>query len=81
MVAVAVIALITLVVSSQDRHDGITDKRVVIPVASVVAAVYGVRAMRRPLMFLLPLLIVWIATSAVDHPNRDVINQCGGCAP
>jgi len=69
MVAVAVAALVSLVASNSYRHDGITDKRVVIPVASVVAAVYGLGAMRRPLMFLLPLLAVWIATPQVDHPR------------
>jgi hypothetical protein len=79
MIAIAVAALVSLVVSNPYRHDGITDNRVVIPVASGVAAVYGVGAMRRPLMFLLPLLIVWIATPAVDHPHLDVINVsvCG----
>jgi hypothetical protein len=80
MVAVAVAALVSLVTSNSYRHDGITDKRVVIPVASVVAAVYGLGAMRRPLMFLLPLLAVWIATPQVDHPRPDVINvSAGGC--
>ncbi len=78
MVAVAVAAFVSLVVSNPYRHDGITDKRVVIPVASAVAAVYGVGAMRRPLMFLLPLLIVQIATPAVDHPHLDVINVSAG---
>jgi hypothetical protein len=80
MVAVTVAALVSLVASNPYRHDGITDKRVVIPVASVVAAVYGVGAMRRPLVFLLPLLIVWIATPGVDHPHPDVINiSAAGC--
>ena len=80
MIAIAVAALFSLVVLNPYRHDGITDKRVVTPVASVVAAVYGVGAMRRPLMFLLPLLIVWIATPAVDHPHPDVISvSAGGC--
>jgi hypothetical protein len=80
IVAVAVAALVLLVASNSYRHDGITDKRVVIPVASVVAAVYGLGAMRRPLMFLLPLLAVWIATPQVDHPVHDVINiSAGSC--
>ena len=80
MVAVAVAALVLLVASNEDRHDGITDKRVVIPVACAVAAVYGLGAMRRPLMFLLPLLAVWIATPQVDHPTHDVINvSAAGC--
>ena len=53
MIAMADAALVSLVVLNPYRHDGITDKRVVIPVAAVVAAVYGLGAMRRPLMFLL----------------------------
>src|SRR5262249_33679616 len=49
-------------------------------VACVVAAVYGVGAMRRPLMSLLPLLVVWIVTPVVDHPQPDVINvSAAGC--
>ena len=80
MVAVAVAALVLLVASNDDRHDGITDKRMVIPVACVVAAVYGLGAMRRPLMFLLPLIAVWIVTPQVDHPTHDVINtSAAGC--
>jgi hypothetical protein len=80
MIAVAVTALVLLVALNPYRHDGITDKRVVIPVASVVAAVYGVGAIRRPWMFLLPLLIVQIATPGVDHPHPDVINvSAAGC--
>jgi hypothetical protein len=80
MASVAVAALVSLAVSSPYRHDGITDKRVVIPVASIVAAVYGLGAMRRPLMFLLPLLVVWVATPQVDHPALDVVNvSAGGC--
>jgi len=80
MVAVAIAALVLLVASNQDCDDGITDKRLVIPVASVVAAVYGLGAMRRPLMLLLPLLAVWIATPQVDHPRRDVIKvSTAGC--
>ncbi len=80
MVAVAVAALVSLVASNPDRHDGIDDKRVVIPIASAVAAAYGIGAMRRPVLFLMPLLAVWIATPQVDHPTRDVINvSAGGC--
>ena len=80
MAVVAVAALVSLVASNPYRHDGITDKRIIIPVASVVAAVYGLGAMRRPLLFLLPLLAVWIATPQVDHPTIDVINvSAGGC--
>jgi hypothetical protein len=80
MVVVAATALVSLVASNPYRDDGVTDKRVVIPVASVVAAVYGVGAMRRPLMFLLPLLVVWIVTPGVDHPPLDVINaSAAGC--
>jgi hypothetical protein len=74
MLAVVVVALVSLVASNPDRHDGITDKRVVIPVASSAAAVYGIGAMRRPVLFLMPLLAVWIATPQVDHPTTDVIN-------
>ena len=47
MVAVAAAALVSLVASNPYRHGGITDKRVVISVASAVAAVYGIGAMRR----------------------------------
>jgi hypothetical protein len=80
MVWVAVAALISLVASNPSRHDGITDERVVIPVAAAVAAVYGLGAMRRPLMSLLPLLAVWIAMSWVNHPRPDVINvSAAGC--
>jgi hypothetical protein len=80
MIAIVVGALVSLFASNPYRHDGITDKRVVIPVASAVAAAYGLAAMRRPLMSLLPLLAVWIATPQVDHPRPDVINvSAGGC--
>lgn len=80
MAVVAVAALVSLVATNPYRHDGITDKRVVIPVASVAAAVYGVGAMRRPLLFLLPLLAAWMATPGVDHPPHDVINvSAAGC--
>ena len=50
----------------------------VIPVASLVAAAYGIGAMRRPLMFLSPLLAVWIATPEVGHPIHDLINVSAG---
>jgi hypothetical protein len=80
MVTAAVSALVWLVAWNAYSHDGITDKRVVIPVASVVAAAYGLGAMRRPVTFLLPLLAAWIATPQVDHPIHDVINvSAGGC--
>jgi hypothetical protein len=79
MMVVAVTALVALVASNPDRHNGITDKRVVIPVASAVAAVYGVWAMRRPVVSLLPLLAVWIATPTVDHPAPDLINSSARC--
>jgi hypothetical protein len=80
MVAVVVAALVSLVVSNPDRHGGITDKRVVVPIASVVAAAYGLGAMRRPLMFLMPLLAAWLFTPHVDHPSPDVINvSAAGC--
>ncbi len=80
MMAVAVAALVSLVASNPYHYDGITDRRVVIPVASVVSAVYGLGTTRRPLMFLVPLLAVWIATPQVDHPRLDVINvSAGGC--
>ena len=81
LVAVAAVALVLLVASNPDRQDGITDKRVVIPVASVVAAVYGLGSMCRPLAFLVPLLVAWIITPRVDHPRPDVINvSVAGCA-
>jgi hypothetical protein len=80
MVVVVVAAFVSLVASNPYRHDGITDKRVVIPVASIVAAVYGLGAIRRPLVFLFPLLVAWIATPVVDHPDLDVINVSAvGC--
>jgi hypothetical protein len=80
MIATVVGALVSLVASNPHRRNGIIDKRVVIPVASAVAAVYGLAAMRRPLTTLLPLLAVWIATPQVDHPRPDVINvSAGGC--
>ena len=80
MVAVSIAALVSLVASNPYRHDGITDKRVVIPIASAVAADYGLAAIRRPLVSLLPLLAAWIATPQVDHLRPDVINvSAGGC--
>ncbi len=80
MTAVAVAALVSLVATNPYRHDGITDKRAVIPLASAVAAAYGLGAMRRPLVFLAPLIAVWIATPQVDHPTPDVINiSAVGC--
>src|SRR4051794_31695729 len=80
MAAVAVAALVSLVASNAERPDGITEKRVVLPVASVVAALYGLGSMRRPLRFLAPLLAVWIITPQVDHPKPDVIDlSAGGC--
>ena len=80
MAAVAVAALVSLVASNAERPDGITDERVVLPVASVVAALYGLGAMRRPLRFLAPLLAVWIITPQVDHRKSVVINlSAEGC--
>jgi hypothetical protein len=36
--------------------------------------------MRRPLLFLAPLIAVWIITPQVDHPTQDVINvSASGC--
>ena len=77
----AAVAAVVLVVNvNQEFHGGITDKRVVIPVACVVAAVYGVGAVRRPVRFLLPLIAVWIFTPQVDRPSPDVINvSVGSC--
>lgn len=80
MAFVAVAALVSLVASNPDRHNGVTDRWVVIPVASAVAAAYGVGAIRRPLAFLAPLIAAWIAMPAVDHPAPDLINvSAGGC--
>jgi hypothetical protein len=80
MAVVAIAALISLVASNAYRHGGITDKRIVIPVACLVSAVYGIGAVRRPLVVLMPLLVVWIVTPAVDHPAPDVIHaSAGGC--
>ena len=81
MELVAVAALVLVVATNNDGpHNGITDMRVVIPVACVVAAVYGVGAVRRPLRFLLPLIAIWILTPQVDHPTPDVINlSAAGC--
>jgi hypothetical protein len=80
MVAVSVAVLVFLAKGLAGWHDGITDKRVVIPVAAVVASVYGAGSMRRPLMFLWP-LVVWVACpEAVDHPSPDLINGvAAGC--
>jgi peptidoglycan/LPS O-acetylase OafA/YrhL len=81
LIAVAIAALVSLVASHPYRQDGITDKRVVIPIASVVAAAYGLGSMSRPLAFLAPLLVAWIVTPQVDHPRPDFINvSAGGCA-
>ena len=71
---VAAVVLISVVISNASRPDGITDKRVVIPVASA----YGLWAMRRPLPALLPLLVLWVADPRVDHPSPDVINVSAG---
>lgn len=80
MAAVAVAAWVLLVATNAYRHGGITDKRVVLPVACAVAAVYGLGAMRRPLAFLGPLAVLWVATPQVDHPTPDVINvSTGSC--
>jgi hypothetical protein len=80
MEAVAVAALICLVISNPYRHDGITDRRILVPVAAGVAAVYGIGAMRRPWMFLWPLIVVWVVTPQVDHPRLDMINlSAAGC--
>jgi hypothetical protein len=78
MAAVAAAALVSLVASNAERPGGITDKCVVLPVASVVAALCGLEAMRRPLRFLALLLAVWIITPQVDHPKPDVINLSAG---
>ena len=77
---VAASALILFVLTTRDRPGrGITDKRIVIPVACVVAAVYAVGSMRRPIAFSIPMLF-FLLTPSVDHPSHDVINAClGGC--
>jgi hypothetical protein len=74
LILVAIASLISLVASNPYRHGGITDKRVVIPVASIIAAFYGVASMRRPLLLLWPLVVVWVVTPRVDHPTPDVVN-------
>lgn len=80
MTAVAIAAFVSLIASNPYRHNGVTDKRVVIPVASFVAAIYGIGAMRHPFVFLAPLLAAWILTPQVDHPSFDIINVSAiGC--
>lgn len=80
MVAVAITALVSLVASNPYRRDGISDGSVIIPVASIISAVYGFGAMRQPLPLLLPLLAASIFTPEADHPQLDVINvSAGGC--
>jgi hypothetical protein len=74
MIAVGAAALIALVATSHEPRDEITDKRVVIPITCVIGAVYGVGAMRRPVQFLAPLLVVWIVSPTVDHPSQDVVS-------
>jgi hypothetical protein len=79
MAAVAVAALTSLAAKIYREYPS-TEKRVVILVASVVAGAYGLGAMRRPLVFLVPLLVVWVATPAVDHPSFSIFNiSVGGC--
>jgi hypothetical protein len=78
--AVAVAAFVSLVAANADRHEGITDKRALIAVASAVAAIFGLAAVRRPRLCLWLLIAVWIATPIVDHPRPDVINvSTGSC--
>src|SRR5262245_38938433 len=71
MAAVAVAAVVCVVASNAYRHGGITDRLVVLTVASAVAAGSGLWAMRRPLPALLPLIAAWIATpGGSPHPRR-----------
>ena len=80
MVVVVVVALTSLVASNPYRHDGIRDNRIVIPVASIIAVAYGLGAMRRPKMFLVPLIAAWIATPTVFDRSPDLIDACAmGC--
>jgi hypothetical protein len=80
MVSVAVAGLASLAALGVCREYASTDERIVILVASVVAGAFGLGAMRRPLVFLAPLLVVWLITPSVDHPGIDVINlSAGGC--
>ena len=75
-----VAALAWLAVSKIYRDYPSTDKRIVVVVASVVSGTFGLGAMRRPLVFLAPLLVIWVVMPSVDHPSFNVLNiSVGGC--
>jgi hypothetical protein len=74
MVIVAGASLVLLVASQAGRPDGITDKRIVVPVACIVAVFYGIEAMRHPWAFLVPLVGASMLAPRVDHPSQDVVN-------
>jgi hypothetical protein len=78
MAVVALAALLSLAVANVCREYPSTEHRVAILVASVVAGAYGLAAMRRPWVFLAPLVVVWAVAPTVDHPSFDVFNLSGG---
>jgi hypothetical protein len=72
MAVVAVLAPVCLV-ANPDCLRWITDWRVALPVTSVVASAWGVGAMRRPLLLLLPTLAMLKMTTVKLHGEPDVI--------
>ena len=80
MAAVAVAALASLAAAKICREFPGIEQRSTVLVASVIAAAYGLGSMRRPAVFLAPLLMVWLAMPVVDHPGLSVFNlSLGGC--
>ena len=80
MAAVAVSALASLAAAKVCREIPGIEQRLTVLVASVIAAAYGLGSMRRPLVFLAPLPMVWLAMGMVDHPGFSVFNMSlGGC--
>jgi hypothetical protein len=80
MTLVAVAALASLAASRLWRDSPSPGQRAVVLIASLVAGAFGLGAMRRPWVFLGPLIVLWVVTPTVDHPSFDVWNlSVGGC--
>lgn len=81
MAAVAIAALASLAFSKVCRDYPSNRTRAVILLTSAVAGAVGVGALRRPLLFLVPVLVTWVVVPAVDHPSLDdaLGMSAGGC--
>src|SRR5690242_19329622 len=66
MTWVAIAAFASLAISTIGREGSSNGERAVAVVASVVAGAYGVGAMRRPWVFLFPLIVVWLLPTVQD---------------